>query len=216
MFMAKSFTDMTTSIVSENQALQHRASVADPSIKYQLLKRILKTMQWETYMLTGKRPSPRWLLKSPEHLFSIDALVAEFPDLKLVGIYRDPAASFQSLVILKHHLSALFVLSPRPSESLRWAKDVICRGLKGLQMLPFLPVRTVSVSFQEVTGDTLGTARRVAEFAGLPWARNIERRIHLSVDRRRRLWMNRPKFTYDLQAFGLNQSTIEPALDACP
>ena len=42
-------------------------------------------------LLSSQRPVNRWLLKCPAHLGAIDALVATYPDARLVQTHRDPA-----------------------------------------------------------------------------------------------------------------------------
>lgn len=48
--------------------------------------------------------SPRWLLKSPAHLWQLDALVAEYPDALIVQTHRDPLNVISSISALIHHL----------------------------------------------------------------------------------------------------------------
>ena len=48
-------------------------------------------------------PADRWVLKSPQHLWSLDALLDVYPDARIVQTHRDPvkvAASLASLVAL--------------------------------------------------------------------------------------------------------------------
>ena len=51
---------------------------------YRFLARFLRHLQ-------GRGDGPRrWILKSPEHVFSFDVLTVEFPDAMLVLVHRDP------------------------------------------------------------------------------------------------------------------------------
>ena len=54
----------------------------------------------------GTRPG-RWLLKSPAHLWQLDALVAEYPDALIVQTHRDPLNVISSISALTHHLRRL-------------------------------------------------------------------------------------------------------------
>lgn len=49
----------------------------------------------------------RWLLKSPAHLWQLDALVAEYPDALIVQTHRDPLNVISSISALLHHLRRL-------------------------------------------------------------------------------------------------------------
>ena len=50
----------------------------------------------------------RWALKSPNHCFGLDALVAEYPDAELVMTHRDPFEVCASLCSLVTNLSGTF------------------------------------------------------------------------------------------------------------
>lgn len=46
----------------------------------------------------------QWLLKSPAHLWQLDALFAEYPDALIVQTHRDPLNVISSIAALTHHL----------------------------------------------------------------------------------------------------------------
>ncbi len=56
---------------------------------YRHHKRILQTLQW-------RYPGTRWVLKSPDHLAAIDAIIQVYPDACLVHLHRDPLQSVAS------------------------------------------------------------------------------------------------------------------------
>ena len=59
--------------------------------------------------LQGPGEAPRrWILKSPEHVFSIDALSRAFPDAMLVLVHRDPGHVLASAARLTELLRAPF------------------------------------------------------------------------------------------------------------
>jgi hypothetical protein len=49
----------------------------------------------------------QWLLKSPAHLWRLDALVAEYPDALIVQTHRDPLNVISSISALTHHVRRL-------------------------------------------------------------------------------------------------------------
>ena len=49
----------------------------------------------------------QWLLKSPAHLWQLDALVAEYPHALIVQTHRDPLNVISSISALTHHLRHL-------------------------------------------------------------------------------------------------------------
>ena len=67
---------------------------SDPAPVYASHHRQLQLLQWRC-------PPHRWVLKSSSHLWSLGALLAEYPDACIVQTHRDPLkvlASFTSLV----------------------------------------------------------------------------------------------------------------------
>lgn len=52
-------------------------------------QRVLQALQW-------KYPGDRWLLKSPEHIAAIDAIIRVYPDARIVHIHRNPVKSVAS------------------------------------------------------------------------------------------------------------------------
>jgi hypothetical protein len=61
---------------------------------YAYLDRVLK-------LLHSRRPPHRWLLKSPPHLFRLEAFAQRFPDARFVMTHRDPAKVIASTASLQ-------------------------------------------------------------------------------------------------------------------
>jgi len=70
---------------------------ADMSPAYQYHRRFLQLLQW-------KHPRSPWVLKSPAHLWSLDKLLAEYPDARFIQTHRDPLRMLASLSSLVTHL----------------------------------------------------------------------------------------------------------------
>src|SRR5262245_59912496 len=60
---------------------------------YAAHRRWLQYLQWRV-------PAGRWRLKSPGHLWTLDALLREYPDACIVQTHRDPLRVLASLVSL--------------------------------------------------------------------------------------------------------------------
>jgi hypothetical protein len=67
------------------------AEEADMAPVYRYHRRMHQLLQWRC-------PAKRWVIKSPAHLWSIEALLREYPDAKLVQTHRDPLRIVSSLV----------------------------------------------------------------------------------------------------------------------
>ena len=57
--------------------------------------------------LESKLPTEQWLLKSPAHLWHLDALAAEYPDAIVIQTHRDPLKVVASVSALVAHLRAM-------------------------------------------------------------------------------------------------------------
>ncbi|MBI3367489.1 MAG: sulfotransferase, partial [Burkholderiales bacterium] len=54
----------------------------------------------------GDAPERRWLLKNPQHMLDLPALMAVFPDARLVFIHRDPQKTVGSTLSMMTHFAA--------------------------------------------------------------------------------------------------------------
>jgi hypothetical protein len=62
---------------------------ADHKPAYQHHRRMLQHLQW--------RNPGQWVLKWPKHVFSLDALLATYPDARIVWTHRDPVSTIPSV-----------------------------------------------------------------------------------------------------------------------
>ena len=72
-------------------------------------KRILQTLQW-TY------PAERWVLKSPDHLAAVDAILKVYPDACMVHLHRDPLQSVASWASLNATFRGITARAIEPVE----------------------------------------------------------------------------------------------------
>jgi sulfotransferase family protein len=61
----------------------------DATPDYAYLRQQLQVLQW-------RQPPRRWILKTPFHLWNLDALMRVFPDATIVWTHRDPAVALAS------------------------------------------------------------------------------------------------------------------------
>jgi hypothetical protein len=66
---------------------------ADMGPAYAQHKLALQTLQ-------SARPTERWILKTPNHLWHLDALLAAYPDARIIWTHRDPGPVITSLASL--------------------------------------------------------------------------------------------------------------------
>ena len=70
---------------------------ADLRPAYRYHRAYLQLLQW-------RHPRSPWVLKSPAHLWSLDALLEEYPDARFIQTHRDPLRMLASLASLVTHL----------------------------------------------------------------------------------------------------------------
>jgi hypothetical protein len=133
---------------------------------YCFLARFLRHLQGP-----GEAPR-RWILKSPEHVFSIDALARVFPDAMLVLVHRDPGHVLASAARLTELMRAPFTIAIDRREIGRQVADHWQDGMRRMVRLaddPSLPLRSrlVHVQYGALVADPIGTIARIYDAFGL-------------------------------------------------
>jgi hypothetical protein len=146
---------------------------ADLGAAYQFHRKFLQHLQWKT--------PGRWVLKSPCHLWHIEALLAEYPDAILIQTHRDPlkiAASLASLGTTLHAMCARPVAVNAIAEHwAHWSAVAYERGIKARDEGRVTPDRILDVNFRDFMSDPFETIRRIYGFAGLDFTSEVEERM---------------------------------------
>lgn len=180
----------------------HRYFERDQRPHYAFLKRAIQALQW-------LEPRERWVLKSPQHLGFLPALLDAFPDATLVVTHRDPVAVFASWATLVAYTARFSRTHVHPPECAEYAKDLMKRLLDGLvrdaDQLP--QGRTEHVYFHDFMADDFGTLERIYRRAGLeldPKTRAAMERYVSDHPRGRH-----GRILYDLEAdFGIDREAV--------
>lgn len=141
---------------------------------YRSHRRQLQLLQWRC-------PGERWVLKSPCHLWSLPALLAEYPDACLIQTHRDPMKIIASLTSL---VSVLRSMSSEKVEPERYAREwsryigmALDRSVDARRDGTIGPHQVIDIQFDEFMADTFGTVRRVYECFGLEYKAEAESRM---------------------------------------
>ncbi len=116
---------------------------------------MVQTLDWQ-------RPGERWLLKTPAHLWGLEALLGAYPDARIVWSHRDPVTSIASLCSLTHLLMRAWMevdpawLGPRV---LAFYALSLERGLAARERCD--PARFADVHHDEIAGDPTAVAERL-------------------------------------------------------
>jgi hypothetical protein len=115
--------------------------------------------------LQSADPAPQWLLKSPAHLWDLDALAAEYPDAVIVQTHRDPLKVITSVSALSAHLRRMASDQVDLHEiSADYAEDIFLgldRGMDARARGVIPAERIVDVHFQDFVADPIATVRGV-------------------------------------------------------
>jgi hypothetical protein len=130
---------------------------------------------WERRFLQHlqfRSPERRWVLKSPDHAYGLEALFAVFPDAQIIQTHRNPIEVLKSSCHLTEVLHGLYGWPDVPERLAARESRVLAQGLNRFLNFrdthPELAGRFVDVKYQEIVDDPLEVIRRVYEKFGLP------------------------------------------------
>ncbi len=162
-------------------------------------------------MLDFQRPGERWLLKSPAHLWGLDALVDQFPDACIVMTHRNPLECIPSYCSMIEALLNSRGCAPRPDlgESvLEYLARSLERGLHSRDALD--PAHFLDVDYRAFIADPLATASEIYAQFGLELAGSAE--IALSGHVRDNPQGRHGAHEYGLEKYGLTPGAVRQRL----
>ncbi len=183
---------------------------------YTYLHRMLQFLQWQKRQAHarsgrgGGRAALRWVLKSPAHLGYLDTLRAQFPDLHIVHMHRDPRdiiASGASLNATLHAMHADTVDRHRVGaewlQRMGWTND---RAMASRAAWTDEAVRCTDIDFGDAVDDPIGEVGRVYDAIGVPLTADAESAMRRWLIERPR---ERARPTYAAGDFGLSEAEID-------
>ena len=173
-------------------------------------KRFLQHLQAQGRHADG---GGRWVLKCPDHVFTLDAILASYPDARFVFVHRHPAAVLASVAKLTYALRAPFT---RRIDQFAIGAQVSDRWLEGAEAIlgadAALPAkRVLHLHHREVTTAPLDTLDRLYRHFDLPFEAPARARIAAFV-------ANRPRGGYEINRydpaeFGLDLARLSERFD---
>ena len=114
--------------------------------------------------------SGQWLLKSPAHLWHLDALLTEYPDALIVQTHRDPLNVISSIAALTHHLRRMGTDDSNIAECAAQSYEEVVVGLgreMALRDSGAVPAdRVIDVLFTDFMNDPLTTITDIYQKLG--------------------------------------------------
>jgi hypothetical protein len=169
---------------------------------YRVHRQLLQHLQWRC-------PGERWVLKAPNHLFQLPALLKTYPDACLVWTHRSPLETLASLASLCTELRRVFsdAVQPReigPEVAVAWAEGVR-RAMQTLDAGLIPADRILHVPYPELIRSPLEVVRRVYDQFEIKLSDRAQQRL-------RDFPLSNPKgrfgkHEYSLEEFGLDRVT---------
>jgi hypothetical protein len=149
---------------------------------YRFHKRFLQYLQY--------RAGPgHWVLKAPEHIFSIDAIQRVYPDAKMIFSHRDPLKVIPSDARLTEVMRRPFSRKVYPREigaqlAERWMRGAETM-LQVAQSRPALSSSIFHVKYQDLVREPAETVKRLYDYFEMPFPRETEKLIKHFIARHR-------------------------------
>jgi Sulfotransferase family len=169
---------------------------------YQFHRRFLKHLQH------GKSAG-RWVLKSPDHVFALDAIRDVYPDARLVFVHRNPLDVLPSVAQLTEILRRPFTNRLERSEVGEQVSERWRQGAKILVAFSSISDassdRVAHLDFNSLVRDPLGSVAALYERFGLTFSNGFANRIVAGVAEWPEGGYRRHKPS--LEDYGLNRET---------
>ena len=164
---------------------------------YAYQKDLLKLLDWQ-------RPGDRWLLKAPAHMWGIEALVAEFPDVSIVWSHRNPMLCTASICSMTEALTGGQIEIDKHAFG-RTVMDFYATSLeRGLAARDRCdPERFVDVTHDEFVGGSLDVARRIYSHFGTPMTPEARKAIEAHIE-------SHPKGKHGSHDYSLEEYGLDP------
>ncbi|MDQ1462480.1 MAG: hypothetical protein QOI08_3964 [Actinomycetota bacterium] len=179
----------------------------DQRVHYAYMKKVLQ-------VVTFLRGPTRWVLKSPQHLEQIPALLATFPDATFAITHRDPVSVIQSAATMLAYGDRMRRAAIEPEALAEYWIDRVDRLLRAcVRDRDLLPAdRTVDVLFHEFMRDDVGMVERIYGRARLPLTEDARRGLDGFMTKHPR--GKHGALTYDLRGdFGLDPEVVRARFD---
>lgn len=170
---------------------------------YRHMANLLRLVGWSQRQ-SSLRP---WILKTPQHMLDLPALLRVFPDARLIFTHRDPRAvvgsaaslAWNQTIIYSDHADARTV-------GQQWLRKTALMVERMQQVRRALPAqRVIDVHYDDMERDWRGTMGRVYRFLGLQIdgaLPGMERYV------RRSRALKRHPHCYSLAQFGLREGAV--------
>jgi hypothetical protein len=172
---------------------------------YRLHRHQLRLLEWQRPSATGTY----WVLKSPVHAPTVDAVLRTYPDACIVHTHRHLRSCLPSLCSLLGVARAPLARRLDSHEIGRRSLETWRRTFERMKQLrDRLPQdRVLDLNYGQIVGDPLGTVERIHRAFDLDFGADQQSRLREWLDRDRR--RPRVRHVYSAGQFGLREAEID-------
>lgn len=177
----------------------------DLTSAYRYLVSLIRTIDWFN---TAEQGRP-WVLKTPQHMYTLGFLLKVFPGCRLIFIHRDPVRVIGSMCSLDWTVRNGQTSQLAPFDvGRKWLNEVermIRKVLAARENIP--PGQQLDVQYAHMNADWLGVMRSIYAFIGLE--------LTDAVIARMTAWLelnqphNRGRHSYSLAEFGIATEEVQ-------
>ena len=110
-------------------------------------------------------PTRQWILKSPDHVHTLEHLLTVFPDAVVIQTHRNPAEVLRSSMQLTEVLEGTFSRAEDPAQTRRREARSLAEHMEGITSFreahPKLDGRFIDIKYHELVADPLTVVREI-------------------------------------------------------
>ena len=180
----------------------------DQTSVYEYLKKMLQFLQWQKRQ-RGVPDAQRWILKTPQHLHTLERLFKVFPRAKVVLTHRDPSMTIPSMASMAHTLWKMFADAPDAKVvGGQWSAQMRRAVHHAMAVRAALPAGCfLDIRFEDTVTDPFGVIERVYRFAGMSFTDDVRDAMKAWLSHNSR--DKRAVHDYTLAEFGLSVEQLE-------
>jgi hypothetical protein len=154
--------------------------------------------------LDAQTPGRRWILKSPDHVFSLDAIRAAYPDAVIVFLHRDPLSVVSSCAKLAERLRRPFTNRLDPQEVGHQVSARLHQAADHMMDAASRIPRILHLHYGQVVAQPIAAVRTIYRQCGFELSGIAEQRMAAFLTRPHR----RSVRDRDFSRFGLDAGTL--------
>ncbi len=175
----------------------------DATPAYAQMARLLRLIGW-SQQASSLRP---WVLKTPQHMLDLPALLRVFSDARLIFTHRDPLAVVGSAASLAWNQTIIYSDHAAPA---RIGREWLCKTRLQVDRMraaraQIAPERQIDIHYEEMERDWQGAMARIYRFLGLDLAPALPAMV---AYQERAAGLKRRPHDYNLEQFGLTPERV--------